>query len=67
MNGDILTEFYTFLLERTLFEPILLNQVTITSVNGRTRYGYTSTQNSSPIDCGIKVINLVELLLNLSS
>ena len=32
-------------------------------LNGRTRYGYTYTQNSSPICWGVKLTNHVGLLL----
>ena len=32
-------------------------------LNGRTRYGYTYTQNSSPIYWGVKLTNHVGLLL----
>ena len=35
-------------------------------LNGRTRYGYTYTQNSSPIYWGVKLTNHVELLLLMS-
>ena len=35
-------------------------------LNGRTRYGYTYTQNSSPIYWGVKLTNHVELLLLIS-
>ena len=33
---------------------------------GRTRYGYTYTQNSSPIYWGVKLTNHVELLILMS-
>ena len=42
------------------------NQVTITSLIGRTRYGYTYTQNSSPIYWGVKLTNHVALLILMS-
>ena len=35
-------------------------------LNGRTRYGYTYTQNSSPIYWGVKLTNHVELLILMS-
>ena len=35
-------------------------------LNGRTRYGYTYTQNSSPIYWGVNLTNHVELLLLMS-
>ena len=35
-------------------------------LNGRTRYGYTYTQNSSPIYWGVNLTNYVELLLLMS-
>ena len=35
-------------------------------LNGRTRYGYTYTQNSSPIYWGVKLTDHVELLLLIS-